>query len=127
MPTFTSFEVWATNDPKPLSEIGDGGRDDNLRYWTEWPEVGGTDAWKEDWTKLADCILSFPSGAPNNAAPSQLTSEDQEFIRAGFEFEMDPQYANTPFRYIRLVIRSQNQVTSQIQLGELKFWGAYAE
>lgn len=127
VPIFTSFEVWATNNPKPINEIGDGGRDANLKYWTQWPEVGGTDEWKNDWTKLADCVLAFPSGAPNNALPSQLTSEDQEFLRQGIEFEMDPQYANSPFRYIRLVIRSQNQVTSQIQLSELKFWGAYAE
>lgn len=124
VPVITSLEVWATNNPKPITQIGDGSREANLKYWTQWEEVGGTDQWKEDWNKLADCVLELPSGETD---PNKLTNEDQEFIKAGFEFEMDPLFANTPFRYIRLVIRKQNQATSQIQLGELKFWGAYAK
>lgn len=122
--TFTSFEIWATNDPKPLDQIGDGSQADNLKYWTQWPEVEGTDEWKNDWTKLADCILTLPSGQTD---PNSLTEEDREFIAAGFEFEMDPLYADTPFRYIRFVIRENRESNTQIQLSELKFWGAYDE
>lgn len=122
-PIFDSFEVWGTNNPKSISEIGDGSKEANLKYWTQWPEVGGTDEWKNDWVKLADCILELPSGETD---PNKLTSEDQEFIRAGFEFEIDPQYSDTPFRYIRFVIRRNTDLGAQIQLSELKFWGAYA-
>ena len=122
--TFTSFEVWGTNEPKPLSLIGDGSKEDNLKYWTEWPEVNGTDEWKNDWEKLADFKLTLPSGTTD---PNALTNEDIEFVKAGFEVEMDPQYANEPFRYIRFVIRECREPSAQIQLSELKFWGAYKE
>ncbi|WP_320908917.1 MULTISPECIES: DUF5126 domain-containing protein [Bacteroides] len=122
--TFTSFEVWGTNNPKPLSQIGDGSKEDNLKYWTEWPEVNGTDEWKNDWEKLADFKLTLPSGATD---PNLLTNEDTEFIKAGFEVEMDPKYANEPFRYIRFVVRECREPSAQIQLSELKFWGAYKE
>lgn len=121
---FTSFEVWGTNEPKPLDEIGNGSKEDNLKYWTQWPEVGGTDQWKNDWIKLADCVLTLPSGKTD---PNTLTDEDREFIAAGFEFEMDPQYSDQPFRYLRFVIRENREANTQIQLAELKFWGAYKE
>jgi hypothetical protein len=124
---FTSFEVWATNEPKPIATIGDGSKEDNLKYWTQWSQVGGTDEWKNDWVKIADCILTFPSGMATDVANAPfLTTEDQVFVAAGFEFEIDPVYANQPFRYIRFVIRKNNS-TTQIQLCELKFWGAYAD
>ncbi len=54
-------------------------------------------------------------------------AEDIEFVKAGFEVEMDPQYANKPYRYIRFVIRKNREPSAQIQLSELKFWGAYQE
>jgi hypothetical protein len=125
--SFTSLEVWATNEPKPIATIGDGSKEDNLKYWTQWPEVGGTDQWKNDWVKLADYVIIFPSGiAPDVANAAYLTAEDQAFVAAGFEVEIDPAYANQPFRYVRFVIRKNND-TNQIQLAELKFWGAYAD
>lgn len=118
------FEVYGTNDPKPLDQIGDGSKEDNLKYWTGWPAVGGTDAWKEDWVKLADCHMRLPSGA---TTPATLTNEDQEFIRAGIEHEIDADKTSMPFRYIRFCVYSTNTGVPQFMISELKFWGAYAD
>lgn len=122
--TFTSLEVWGTNNPKALEEIGDGSKEDNLKYWTEWEEVGGTGEWRNDWTKMTDFVLELPSGANT---PGLLTSEDEEFVKAGFEVLIDPQFADTPFRYLRFVIRESREPNGQIQVTELKFWGAYKD
>jgi hypothetical protein len=127
--TLASFELWGTNEPKPLNTIGNGSKEDNLKYWTQWPEVGGTDAWKNDWVKLADCVIRFPSGAnPFTTAPV-LTADDNAFIAAGFGFDIDPVHASEPFKYLRFVVRSMNNNHggSQIQMTELMFWGAYAD
>jgi hypothetical protein len=121
---WTSYEIWGTNELKPINEVGNGSKEDNLKYWTNWPEVEGTDEWKNDWVKLADCVLTLPSGETD---PSLVTEEDREFIRAGFEFEMFPEKANEPFRYLRFVIRESKASHTQIQLAELKFWGAYQD
>lgn len=118
------FEVYGTNDPKPLNQIGDGSKADNLKYWTGWSAVGGTDAWKDDWVKLADCHMRLPSGA---TTPATLTNEDQEFVRAGIEYEIDADKTDIPFRYIRFCVYSTNTGVPQFMISELKFWGAYAE
>src|SRR3546814_11533024 len=47
-PIMTRFEIWGTNSPKPLDEIGDGSKEANLRYWTGWPEGGGTKEWRSE-------------------------------------------------------------------------------
>ncbi|MFC4674667.1 DUF5126 domain-containing protein [Dysgonomonas termitidis] len=122
--TFISLEVWATNSPKPLDQIGDGSKEQNLMYWTDWKELGGTGEWRNDWMKLADYDLVLPSGGTD---PNFLTNEDHEFIKVGFEVELDPQYANTPFRYIRFVIRKNREANYHTQLSELKFWGSYQD
>jgi hypothetical protein len=124
-----SFELWGTNEPKPLNTIGDGSRADNLKYWTQWPEVDGTDEWKNDWVKLADCILQFPSGADpyTIASSSILTEEDKEFLADGFGFAIDPARTGEAFKYLRFIIRETNFGDTQLQITELKFWGAYAE
>jgi hypothetical protein len=122
-----SFELWGTNEPKALNTIGDGSQADNLKYWTTWPEVGGTDEWKNDWVKLADCVIQFPSGANPYITNPVLTQEDLDFIAAGFEFDIDPVHTSEPFRYLRFAIRSMNHTGTQIQITELKFWGAYAD
>jgi hypothetical protein len=126
----SSFEVWGTNEPKPLNTIGDGSKADNLKYWTQWPEVGGTDEWKNDWVKIADCIIQFPSGANPFISNPVLTQEDRDFVAAGFGFDIDPVHASEAFRYLRFVVRSTNTnitVATTIQITEMKFWGAYAE
>jgi hypothetical protein len=124
-----SFELWGANEPKALNTIGDGSKEANLKYWTQWPEVEGTDEWKNDWVKLADCIIQFPSGANpyTTGSSSVLTQEDKDFIAAGFGFDIDPIHTGEPYRYLRFVVRSTNYVGAQLQITELKFWGAYAE
>ncbi len=118
------FEVYATNDPKSLNQIGDGSQADNLKYWTGWTAVGGTDAWKNDWIKLADCHMRLPSGA---TTPATLTNEDQEFVRAGIEYEIDSDKTDKSFRYIRFCVYSTNTSVPQFMISELKFWGSYAD
>ena len=122
--TWIRFEVWGTNNPKPINEIGDGSRKDNLKYWTEWPEVGGTDAWKNDWVQLGDFTLTYPGGA-DPKQPGNYSNEVIQFILAGFEFEFNPEHANEPFQYLRFVIKENRGPASTIQLSELKFWGQY--
>src|SRR3546814_7102757 len=75
-PIMTRFEIWGTNSPKPLDEIGDGSKEANLRYWTGWPEVGGTNEWQNDWVKLTEAELKLPSGQTD---PNLLTNADLEF------------------------------------------------
>jgi hypothetical protein len=119
---FTEFEIWGTNNPKSIDEIGT--KADNLKYWTQWPEVEGTDAWKNDWVKLTEGVVRLPSG---NTDPSLLTAEDKTFIQNGYEFEMDPQVSNQPFRYLRFICKKWNNPAPYLQVGELKFWGVYAD
>jgi hypothetical protein len=120
------FEVWGTNNPKPVTEIGDGSILDNLKYWTSWEAIEGTDAWKSDWIKLADCVIQFPSGTPNNVS-SVTSAEDVAFVRNGFHFDVDPDKTNVPCRYIRFVVRKTNNGANYLQATELMFWGAYVE
>jgi hypothetical protein len=128
------FDVWGTNNPKPVSEIGGGDFVENLRYWTNWQSVGtimninGTDAWMNDgWEKLGSYWLKFPSGI-SYQTDGTLTSEDEAFLRAGFEFEINPDMTDKAFRYLRFYIRDTNgggNIT-QMTICEIKFYGAYA-
>jgi hypothetical protein len=129
------FEVWGTNNPKPISEIGGGDLVENLRYWTNWQSVGtiqninGTNAWMNDgWEKLADCWLKLPSGI-TYVTDGTITSEDDAFIRAGFEFEINPEMTDKAFRYLRFYIRdiTYGGDNSQITICEIKFYGAYSD
>jgi hypothetical protein len=121
------FEVWGTNtEPKAPSEIGDGCIPDNLKYWTAWEAVEATDAWKNDWIKLADCVIEFPSGTPNDVS-SVTSAEDVAFVQNGFHFDVDPDKTSVPCRYIRYVIKKQNNGANYLQACELQFWGAYVE
>ena len=119
------FEVWGTNQPKAIHEVGDGTQEDNLKYWTSWSEAGGTDAWKQDWEKLADCEIIFPSGTPNNVG-SVTSAEDIAFVMDGFGFDIDPEMTDKAFRYIRFVLKKNNTGNvPYIQWSELQFWGSY--
>ena len=127
-PTPDIFELWASNHVKAPSEVGDGSLEENLKYWTAWPEVGGTDEWKNDWVKISDCVIRFPSGV--NAIDgnySVLTAEDQAFFRAGFDFEIDPEYAFQSFRYLRWVTKKCTTPQNMVQVAELKFFGQYSD
>ncbi|MDR3245788.1 MAG: DUF4959 domain-containing protein [Prevotellaceae bacterium] len=120
------FEVWGIDNPKPISEIGNGSQLDNLKYWTNWAEIEGADAWKNDWVKLADCVIQFPSGTPNNVN-SVTSAEDIAFVKNGFSFDIDPDKTSYPCRYLRFVIKKTNNGANYIQVSELAFWGAYAD
>jgi len=122
--TFIEFEIWATNNPKDITTIGNGSIEDNLKYWTPWEVIGGTDAWKNDWEQIAVCNLNFPSGTPNTSV--RVTRDDDiAFIRNGVDFDIKPEYADKPFRYVRFVIKKTNTGSPQCMISELKFFGAY--
>ena len=124
---FYEFEVWGANSVKPVTEVGDGGVMDNLRYWTAWKdEIGATDQWKEGWVKLADCVIQFPSGTPNTST-SVTSAEDIAFVKAGFDFKIDDDKSVEPFRYLRFVLKKQNVPPTIIQWAELEFYGAYTD
>jgi hypothetical protein len=120
------FEVWGTNNPQPITEIGDGSILDNLKYWTNWEVVDATDAWKNDWIKLADCVIQFPSGTPNNVS-SVTSAEDIAFVQNGFHFDIDTDKTNVPCRYIRFVVKKTNNGANYLQASEISFWGAYVD
>jgi len=86
----TDFEIWATNDPKPISEIGGGDKVANLRYWTSWEVINGTEEWKNDWVKIGDCHLRVASGASKYTANMALTAEDiDKYLNIGYEYGPD--------------------------------------
>lgn len=115
------FELWATNQtPKGPSDFSND-RIASLAYWTPWTEVNGTDAWKKDWKKLGEYVVVPPSGATE---AYQWTNEDIAWGKAGVEFEIDPQYTNTPFRYIRIMCYENHKHTNVIHFTEWDFFGS---
>jgi hypothetical protein len=119
------FEIWGTNDPKPITQ---GDRLGNLSYWTSWSEAGGTDAWKNDWVKLANCKLVLSSGESKYRAGMALSADDMEryTTERGWDFDMDEGLLK-PFRYVRFVIKDTNTSTKMFRIVEIRFWGAYAD
>jgi hypothetical protein len=122
------FSLWGTNDPKPVDI--EAGQIANLQYWTEWTtvsgvEVNGTGAWMNDWEKLGEYRLVYPSGMTKYVA-GMITAEDEEFIQNGFEFEIDPEMTNKPFRYLRFKVDETNS-NEQWMLPELQFFGNFEE
>ncbi|MDR3246854.1 MAG: DUF4959 domain-containing protein [Prevotellaceae bacterium] len=127
------FELWGTNNPKPVAEIGSGSKLDNLQYWTSWEEVGGVDAWKNDWERLGTCRYVLPSGITKTG--NTLTAEDIEFITKGVNFDMDFGMAEKSFRYIRFYITETtngeatdvSSAVQQLQISEIRFFGTYGD
>ena len=128
---YTRFELWGTDSPKPIvPELTDEDRLTNLRYWTNWEEVNGTDEWKNDWVQFGDFVVELPSGATTYAA---ATSEDYAFLRAGVDFDFDPATTNVPYRYVRLAAKESigSVVTGpglqmRNNVFEIEFYGAYS-
>ncbi len=120
----TTFNVWGTNEIKPYDEIGD--YMDNVRYWTSWDEIGGTDQWKEGWELICKAKVELPSGA-SVFEPNNFTAEDQAFIIAGFEFEIDPTKTDKSYRYIRWEVIQQSTTLPWFQINTIKMWGSYDE
>jgi hypothetical protein len=122
------FSLWGTNNPKPVNIAA--GQIANLQYWTEWKtivgvEVNGTGEWMNDWEKLGEYRLVYPSGMTKYVA-GQVTAEDQIFIQDGFEFDIDPAMTMKPFRYLRFKVDETN-LNEQWMLPELQFWGNFVE
>jgi hypothetical protein len=122
------FSLWGTNNPKPVDI--EAGQIANLQYWTEWNtisgiEINGTGEWMNDWTKLGEYRLVYPSGMTEYVA-GLVTPEDQEFIQNGFEFEIDPEMTTQPFRYLRIRVDKTN-MNEQWMLSELQFFGNFTE
>jgi len=120
------YEIWGTNEkPKGYDDFED--KWESLEYWTSWPEVNGTDAWKNDWDQIFDCPLYPPSG---HRLLNEITPEDKEWARNGFDFEVIPEYSSKPYRYIRIVCDKIFTGTPQefMAVGvivEMEFFGAY--
>lgn len=116
------YEIWGTKQtPKQKEDFST--IEESLAYWTDWPEVGGAGAWRNDWIKLADCEALPPSGA---TIPSQLTVDDLRYADEGFESEVFPEVNAEKVRYIRYVIKEVWQKGgTNIHCVELKLYGAY--
>jgi hypothetical protein len=116
------YELWATNDiPKGPDDFND--KMESLAYWTAWSEVGGTDAWKNDWTKIADIACLPPSGVTE---ASLVTEEDRQWAKNnGFDIEIEQDLATQEFRYIRFVVTEIWEYGYGIftQVGDCDFWG----
>lgn len=92
------FRVWATDEtPKGPDDFTD--RMESLAYWTDWEEVGGTAAWRNDWRMLADVNIIPPSGATEQY---QWTDEDLVWAQSGIDIDFASEHSNTPFRYLRI-------------------------
>lgn len=127
------FSLWGTNDPKPVDVSA--GVVANLVYWTGWPKigstdrfvtVGGTDEWMNDWEKLGEYRLVYPSGWSKYVV-GIVTAADEEFIREGFEFEIDMDKTDKPFRYLRFKVEDTTNSQGQIMVSEIRFWGNFVE
>jgi len=119
------FDIWGSNAPKPLAEIGD--KTANLSYWTCWPIAGGTDAWKEDgtWTHIGKCRIILADGSSKYVVGMTLAAEDlYKYEVDGFEFEFDHLQA---YRYLRWQIHETNTGQNILHIVGIRFWGQYAE
>ena len=97
------ISIYATNEtPKGPSDFGND-KIASLAYWTPWTQVSGTDAWKDDWTHIAELEFIPPSGS---ITLSNWTAEDELIHTNGWDFEIFPQHIFTPYRYLRLVVHS---------------------
>ena len=122
------FEIWATNDPKRATEIGDGSREANQAYWTSWPAANGTDAWKEDgWVKIATCKLQTEAGESKFYDGMLLSDNDlQNYRTKGFDFDVN-EGVTEGYRYLRWVIKDTNTGMKSLQIAEMEFWGTYTD
>jgi hypothetical protein len=107
-PLPTNFEIWATNNPKSVSEIGGGDKTANLQYWTSWQEINGRDEWRNDWVKIVDCRVVVSSGTSKYTTGMALSAEDiDKYLNLGYDFDMDPSVTES-YRYLRWVIYETN-------------------
>lgn len=115
------FQLWATNEkPEPVDFSTD--KIKSLAYWTSWPEVGGYDGWKGKWDLIADCWNIPASGQTNLLL---ISAADISWAQQnGFEHDINPDFTNKAYRYIRLVhIQNWNSASGLTQIGDFAFWG----
>jgi len=92
------IRIWASNEtPKGPDDFEY--QMESLRYWTNWPLISGTDAWKNDWTLVGESLMIPPSGATDAYL---WTAEDIRWEQSGVEFDFFSEHSNTPFRYLRI-------------------------
>jgi hypothetical protein len=122
------FEIWGTNNPKRVHEVGDGSREANMAYWTSWEAANGTDAWKNDgWTKIATCKLILSSGASKYVPDMALSETDiANYRTGGFDFDINEGVIEG-FRYLRWVIYDTNTGQHCLTFNEITFWGSYMD
>jgi hypothetical protein len=99
------FEVWATKTYDNRIGIPDS-------YWGE--------DWKDDWQYMGKFLCDKPS--ETEGAFGQITSEDMERARRGFEFTM-PNVGIV--RYLRFSFISTWGDTNAVSIQELEFFGQY--
>ncbi|MDD4191911.1 MAG: DUF5126 domain-containing protein [Mangrovibacterium sp.] len=118
------FEIWGSEQPP--KQPGDfASKEESLAYWTAWPQVGGTDSWKNDWILLADDANLPLSGAKT---ADQITVDDCIAADNGIETIMDTEASTKRVRYIRYVFKEQwTKNNTNLHLTELKFFGAEIE
>lgn len=95
----TVFNIWASNVPPKTPEDFNNDRMASLAYWTNWPEVGGTDAWKNDWVLVGEFEVIPPSGARELY---QWTSQDATWFKSGVDFDFKMEHTDKSFRYLRV-------------------------
>jgi hypothetical protein len=122
------FEIWGTNNPKQVHEVGDGSREANMAYWTSWEVANGTDAWRNDgWTKIATCKLILSSGESKYVPDMALSETDiANYTSIGYDFDVN-EGVTEGFRYLRWVINDTNTGQKFLSISELEFWGSYTD
>ena len=127
------FDVWGTNDPKLVEDVEDphginekGSKEANQAYWSAWELVNGTDAWKNDWVKLATCKIVLSSGDNQYYAGMPLSAEDLDRYFNGFEFDFNLDVTEA-FRYLRWEIFKTNANERNMLIAGIRYWGSYAD
>jgi hypothetical protein len=96
------FDIWGTQElARP--------RDDT--------EYFNSNAWKDDWTLLAECEVIKPSGMP----PGTNTPEDLAAHNAGFDYDLRQDVPK--MRYIRFEVHDTWAHTPAMHMAELSVYG----
>lgn len=120
------FDIWGTNNPKTVEQVGDGSREANQAYWSSWAEVNGTDAWKNDWVKLGTFKYLLSSGDNKYFSGMTLSEEDIYQYLNGYEFDFNLDVSEG-FRYLRWEIHETNTNNPWVVLHAIRYWGSYAD
>lgn len=87
---------------------------------TDWEEIEGTAAWRNDWTMLADVYIVPPSGAIEQ---HEWTAEDLAWAQSGIDLEFATEHSNTPFRYLRIEAYDNLARTELMHFVEWEIYG----